>query len=258
MSIKRLENEFGENIIDRRSKTFALTEKGEALLNWATVIHNDVTNMRSELNTITREARELLRIALPVPLCPEVFARVIPEFTYTHANATLNIMQEGHMAIVTKLLSHKIDIGIVCKDLTNAMLSYVPYKSVEYCAVFSRDHPLSKCEYITPELLSKENIYVSGIQNTMTVAIKEYLSGYDNLKINFVNAYPDSITALAYDGNGVVFFPKHASPPNSVPLNPPLCGELVIAWRKEEPLSALQQEFINAMLIERGLNKLNN
>ncbi len=251
MSIKRLEKEFGEDIIDRKSKTFALTEKGEALLNWSTVIHNDITNMRSELNTITREARELLRLAMPIPLCPEILSRVIPEFSYTHANATLNVLQEGHTAIVTGLMSHKIDIGIVCKEMTNSLLSYVPYKKVEYVACFSPDHPFNNVEYVTPEMLMHEQLYVSGIQNTMTVAIKEYLSDFENPPIQFVNAYPDSIATLANDGNGIVFFPKHARPANSAPLNPPLYGDLVVAWRKDDPLSALQQEFINAILAER-------
>ena len=250
MSVKRLEKEFGEDIIDRKSKTFTLTEKGEALLNWSTVIHNDITNMRSELNTITREARELLRIAMPIPLCPEVLSRVIPEFSYTHANATLNVMQEGHTAIVTDIMSHKIDIGIVCREMTNSLLNYVPYKRVEYCACFSPDHPFNDVDFVTPDMLMKEKLYVSGIQNTMTVAIKEYLSEYDNPPIFLINAYPDSIATLAYDGNGIVFFPKHARPANSAPLNPPLYGDLVIAWRKDEPLSSLQQEFINAMLAE--------
>ncbi len=248
MSVKRLESEFGEDIINRKSKQFDLTEKGEALLNWATVIHNDVANMRSELNTITREARELLRLAMPIPLCPEVMQDVIPNFSYTHANATLNLLQEGHTAIVTDLLAKKIDIGIVCKEMTNSLLSYVPYKKVEYCACFSDTHRFNNVEYVTPDMLMEEKLYISSIQNTMTAAIKNYLSDYPDPPIQYINAYPDSTATLAYDGKGIVFFPKHAKKPNSAPLNPPLYGELVIAWKKDEPLSALQQEFIDAVI----------
>jgi len=254
MSVKRLEKEFGEDIIDRKSKTFALTEKGEALLNWSTVIHNDVTNMRSELNTITREARELLRLAMPIPLCPEIMSRVIPEFSYTHANATLNLLQEGHTAIVTGLMSHKIDLGIVCREMTTSLLSYVPYKKVEYVACFAPNHPFKDVERVTPAMLMNEKLYVSSIQNTMTAAIRDYLSDYANPPIHLINAYPDSIATLAYDGNGIVFFPKHAKPAFSKPLDPPLYGDLVIAWRKDEPLSALQQEFINAIIADLANN----
>ncbi|MGI6072583.1 MAG: LysR family transcriptional regulator [Lachnospiraceae bacterium] len=251
MSIKHLEKEFGD-IINRQAKSFTLTEKGEALLNWATVIHNDITNLRSELNTITRESRELLRLAMPIPLVPEVLAKVIPEFSYSHANATLNILQEGHTAIVTGLMSRKIDIGIVCKEMTNSLLSYVPYKKVEYCACFSPEHHFNDCEYITPDMLMEEKLYISSIQNTMTAAIQTYMTGYENPPIHYINAYPDSISSLGHDGAGIVFFPKHACPAHSAPLNPPLFGELVIAWRKDDPLSTLQQEFINAILVHKN------
>ena len=45
MAIRKLEDECGGDIINRDSKNFALTPKGEVLQSWAVKIHNDVDSL---------------------------------------------------------------------------------------------------------------------------------------------------------------------------------------------------------------------
>lgn len=72
MAVKKLEEECGGDIIDRKRKSFALTKKGETLLTWAVVIHNDVESMLQAIDTFSTRQRELIRLAFPIPLCPEL------------------------------------------------------------------------------------------------------------------------------------------------------------------------------------------
>lgn len=248
MAVKKLEEECGGDIIDRKRKTFALTKKGETLLTWAVVIHNDVENMLQAIGSFSTRQREIIRLAFPMPLCPELMTDVIPAFTQHHSDVAMHITQAGHTTIASNLMDGSADLGVLCKDMLTSALESESYKNLEYWACFSPTHRFNNYDVITPDMLKDETIIIPKGKNGISVAIREYFQAvHQEQKIVLEDVFPDDIWQLAHHGKGIVFVPKHKHGKHCAPLSPPLYSRLVVAWRKGEMLTQQKKELIAYM-----------
>ena len=245
MAVKKLEEECGGDIIDRKRKAFALTRKGETLLTWAVVIHNDVENMLQAIGAFSTRQREVIRLSFPLPLCPELMTDVIPAFSQHHSDVAMHIIQSGPTAIAMNLMNGSVDLGILCRDMLTTALDSRPYKNLEYWACFSPDHPLNNCDAITPDMLMGETLILPKGENCLSHALYDYFQSSEQTpNIITEDVFPDDIWKLGRQGKGVVFVPKHKHGKHCAPLSPPLYSRLVVAWRKEEKLTQQEGELI--------------
>lgn len=245
MAVKKLEDECGGNIIDRSCKNFTLTKKGETLLTWAIVIHNDVENMLQAIDAFSTRQREVIRLSFPLPLCPDLMTDVIPAFSQHHTDVAMHIIQAGPAAIALNLMNGSIDLGVLCKSMLTTALDFRSYKNIEYWACFSPDHPFNGCDAITPDMLKDETLIVPKGENCGSTAVREYFqNAAETPNIITEDVYPDDIWKLARQGKGVVFVPKHKHGKHCAPLSPPLHIQMVIAWRKDNNLTHQQRELI--------------
>jgi len=231
-AVKKLEAEYGE-LIDRKSKTFALTAAGESVLRRAVAIHREVTEMGIELGSDLSVRREDVKIAFPIPLCPELMTGLATAFVHRHPEITIQILQKGHISIANELLGRTIDVGILCKDMLRPGLDFADYRAVEFYAFFSPKHRFSQAEVITPEMLSGETIVFSRSANSISGAIQSYFDT-NGIRPNCVyrNILPEDARKMARRGTEIAFGPKYAGGGNSAPLSPPLYCELAVAWLK--------------------------
>lgn len=245
MAVKKLEEECGGDIIDRKRKVFTLTQKGEALLTWAVVIHNDVESMLQALGSFSTRQREIVRLAFPIPLCPELMTDVIPAFSQHHSDVAMHILQAGHTSIVSDLMNGSVDLGIFCEDTATTALDWKPYKTLEYWACFSPEHPFNQYDAITPEMLQGETLIIPKGENSLTKVLRYYFEDAQ-IKANIVteDVFPDDIWKLGKQGKGIVFVPKHKHGIHCAPLSPPLLCPLVVGWRKNEKLTQQKKELI--------------
>lgn len=245
MAVKKLEEECGGDIIDRKRKTFALTKKGEKLLSWAVVIHNDIESMTQEIGAFSARQREVIRLAFPIPLCPELMTDILPAFSQHRTDTALHIIQAGHTAIAASLMRGQVDLGVLCKDMLTAELDFKYYKDLEFWACFSPTHQFNHYDVITPEMLDSETLLVAKAENSISKPIQEYFRSRRK-KPNIVpeDVFPEDIWQLAQQGKGIAFVPKQKHGKHCAPLSPPLCSRLVIAWRKDEKLTQQKKELI--------------
>ena len=245
MAVKKLEEECGGDIIDRKRKTFALTKKGETLLTWAVVIHNDVENMLQAIGAFSTRQREVIRLSFPLPLCPELMTDVIPAFSQHHSDVAMHIIQAGPTAIALNLMNGSIDLGVLCQDMLTTALDSRPYKNLEYWACFSPDHPFNGHEVITPDMLMGETLIMPKGENCISHALYAYFQSTDQTpNIITEDVFPDDVWKLGHQGKGIVFVPKHKHGRHCAPLSPPLYSRLVVAWRKEDKLTQQEGELI--------------
>lgn len=253
MAVKKLEDECGGDIIDRKRKSFALTKKGETLLTWAVVIHNDMENMLQAIGSFSTRQREIIRLAFPMPLCPELMTDIIPAFTQHHSDVAMHIIQAGHTTIASNLMDGSADLGVLCRDMLTTALDFENYKDLEYWACFSPTHRFNNYDFLTPDMLKDETIMIPKGKNGISIAIREYFQAFNQEQtIVLEDVFPDDIWQLAHQGKGIVFVPKHKHGKHCAPLSPPLYSRLVIAWRKGEVLTQQKKELIAYMTQSRG------
>jgi DNA-binding transcriptional LysR family regulator len=250
IAIKKLESEYGE-LINRKSKTFALTQMGERLLKWAVSIHKEVTNMSRELRTDFPTRRETIKIALPMALCPELMTGLATTFVNQHAEISIQILQKGHLSIVNDLINRTVDVGVLCKDMLNPMLESKNYRAVEFYAFFSNEHRFNTYDSITPEMLKDEVVLSSQTVNSISAPLQNYFLRH-NIQPDCVyyDILPEDARKMAQRGTEIAFGPKYAGVKNSAPLSPPLYSELAVAWLKGT--TTRQEEYLIDFIVESG------
>lgn len=237
MTVKKLEDELNGNLIDRNSKSFALTKKGEILAKWAVTLHNDMEGLRVELDAVTVKKREIVRLALPLPLCPDILHELAYD-NFFDRGISLYLQQSGHAAIVSNLLNGSVDVGIIGKDFLVSSLDYYDFSQVEYWVCFSPEHKFNGAEFITPEMLKGETIIVPKTKNTISKSILESSIKYDfQDQLQYLDVIPENIGKHVMHSNGIAFMPKHTCQGCCAPLSPPYYCQLVVAWCRDRPLT---------------------
>ncbi len=249
MAVKKLEEEYGVELIDRDSKAFALTQMGEVVLKHSIAIHNEVTNMRNELNAGFSKKREVIRLAVPFTMCPTLLPELLSNYVLQNQNVTMHLLQKGHAAIAKGLADRSIDIGIFSKDIVNPLLEQRDYKRVEVFASYSPEHRFNHCDKITPDMLGEETLIFSKISNSPPGYIRKYLEEHNiEAKKVFHDGFPDGNVRLARLGHGVALAPKYVAGENCAPLSPPIYCDLVVAWNGKNNLTQEQQDLIDFLI----------
>lgn len=253
MAVKKLEEEYKVELIDRDSKVFALTPSGETVLKHAVAIHNEVAGMRQELNAGFFKKREVIRMAVPITMCPALLPELLSNYVIRNKSVTLNLLQKGHVPIAKGLTDRSIDIGIFGKDFSeDVLLECRDFARVELHVAFSPDHRFNHVDSVTPEMLNEETLIFSKVFQSIPKYIRKYLDKHQiEGKREFHDGYPDDNVRLAQQGLGVVLTPVHIAGPNSAPLSPPLYCDLIVAWNKKTGLTKEQQDLIDFLLEKR-------
>jgi len=238
VAVKKLEDEFGEDFIDRSSKVFALTHVGETVLKYAVNIHNEVKNLRRELHVDSRKRREIIRIAIPITMCPKLLPVLMADFAIAHKDVTLNILQKGHNAIAETLASGNADLGIVSRDFLGPLLAYRNYTRVEFFVSYNPAHRFASLKRITAQDLKGEKLFFSNMPNSVPDYILNWLAKTHILPdIIYHDGFPDDSVECARRSGGIALCAGSVAGETYAPLSPPLFCDLVIAWKKSEPLT---------------------
>lgn len=249
MAVKKLEEEYGVELIDRDSKAFALTQMGETVLKHAVAIHNEVSLMREELNAGFFKKREIIRLAVPFTMCPGLLPELLSNYVIQNKAISLNLLQKGHAAIAKSLADRGIDIGVFSKDIVNPLLEQREYTRVELYAAFSPEHRFNNCDVITPDMLKEETLIFSKASKHVPGYIRSYLEEH-NIEAHkeYHDGFPDSNVHLAQRGHGIALAPRHIAGENCAPLSPPLYCDLVVAWNGKNGLTQEQEDLINFLI----------
>jgi DNA-binding transcriptional LysR family regulator len=193
IAIKKLEKECNADLIDRKSKTFALTQMGKVLLRRAEAIHGEMANIHMDINALSGEHRESVRIAVPFTMCPELLIGLATGYIYKHADISLHLLQNGHEAIVEDLTNKTIDMGVFCKGLLNPTLEWKDYRQAELWACVPPEHRLAGMTAFTPQMLKDETLVLSKMSDCISNCIQDYFLPY-NAEQLFTSCYAYPVT----------------------------------------------------------------
>ena len=252
-AIKKLEQECGSALIDRTGKRFSLTPLGETFFRHANNIHSEMSNIRAEIAKYTQGGREVINLALPLTMCPELLLEISTKFVPAHPEISVFCSQTGPEVVVDGLDNEDYHIGISCVDLASPTLEIRTFEQVEFCAFFSAEHSFAHYDCITPEMLSDQALLLPQTPTGVAKSIHAYFTRYHITPqyLAIGNIVPHDGYNLAQMGKGIAILPKHISDRNRASLYPPLFVGLGIMWRKGRRLSKGQQELISFLLNQK-------
>lgn len=145
--IKALEDELGTSLLDRKKRSFTLTEAGEFFYKKSLVLVADYDAICRELMRISNNTGEILRIGVLKGYTGSEFQNAVSAFTARFPDVTVDVTHANHDALYDLL--RKGDIDIVLNDQRRVFSD--EYINIvldirEYYAEISSNSPLAQLD----------------------------------------------------------------------------------------------------------------
>lgn len=239
IAIKKLEDEFGGNLIDRTKKSFALTPMGEALYKKAALINAQITDVYKEMNTFSNKHRETIKIAFPDNIMPELTKEIAMNFAPAFPDVPLVISKKDQRDIIRELENKELDIGILCANAVelNTKFNVREFKEVELCAMFSPNSRFNGMGRIPREMLADEQLLIAKSGGVLSDIVIKYLleASIEPKCLDYLDSdlHSADVYILASEGAGIGFIDRSSGKKkNCAQLEPPLKVKLVVAWAR--------------------------
>lgn len=154
MQIQKLEEELGILIFDRGKKPIAATEIGKVIIEQAHTILHESEKIRQSIEAEMTEITGLFRVGIIPTLAPYLLNLFLQNFMDKHPRVELVIEELQTKEIVERLVTDKLDGGILATPLHQKNLLERPLFYEPFVAYVSEAHRLN----------SRKKIHVSDLQ----------------------------------------------------------------------------------------------
>lgn len=122
--IRQLEDEMGQQLLQRNSRQSRLTDAGQIVFLHAEALLLSAANIHAELADLKEARRGELRIGVP-PLGPHLFVPLIRAYKLRHSEIELKFFEDGSRAIEAELIEGKLELGGLLAPLDESRFDHV-------------------------------------------------------------------------------------------------------------------------------------
>ncbi|MDP5291273.1 LysR family transcriptional regulator [Oceanimonas sp. CHS3-5] len=250
MTIKKLEQQLGLTLFERRQGRLHLTAEGKRLLEHAERILAALTLAEQDMTALHDLNAGEITIGIPSMLGSFYFPPLLMAFKHRYAGLSIRVEEAGTQSVLEHLLNGRLGLGIVLTADLPAGLCGLPLLREEMVAVVARDHPLACQPHITlDDFLAEElAVFRHGFYH------REYIEDMAKQRglrprIGFESNLIPLLKAVVRQGFAVTSFLRMAIEQDAdlVPISfeTPYFLDLCLAWPKERRLSRAEQAFID-------------
>ncbi len=154
MSIKRLEDELGIKLFDRRNKSITLNEYGHAYLRYVEAGLKQIENGREAMAAIAADREKRIKIVAPAYY---IYGRFMDQVNAAFPDIVIESRRVNSWNIKDALLDGEIDICLSSMPIESSELESVFLIRWSRCALVSEKHRLAKRKQISFSELKDEN-----------------------------------------------------------------------------------------------------
>jgi DNA-binding transcriptional LysR family regulator len=250
-TIRKLEEELSEPLLDRSSRDGTLTDAGQVVYEYA----QKLVNLRVEAQGALAELRELQRGKLSIAANEFTCLYLLPvldEFRRLYPTVKITVLRSLASRIPDDLLSHNAELGVVSFRPNSPELQSICVYSDQLAFIVHRKHPLSGQLRVKIQQLGAEVFIAHNVQSPYRLKVIEAFRK-SKTPLNMTVELPtiESIKKFVAMGNGVALLPRIAVQEElgpklvSVPV-PELQFErkLRLVYRKRSKLSHAAKAFL--------------
>jgi len=250
-TIRKLEEELGEALLDRSSRDGTLTDAGQVVYEYA----QKLVNLRMEAQGALTELRELNRGRLSIAANEFTCLYLLPvldEFRRLYPTIKITVQRSLASRIPDELLNHNAELGVVSFRPNSPDLQSISVYSDQLTFIVHRKHPLAGLERVKIQQLGAEVFIAHNVQSPYRLkVIDAFRKSKTPLNMNVELPTIESIKKFVAMGNGVALLPRISVEEDlgtkfvSVPV-PELQFErkLRIVYRKRSQLSHAAKAFL--------------
>lgn len=251
--VKKLEQELGVPLITRSTKTFALTDAGQALVKYGTMLLTQHQDLYRHIQDVACCKTGEIRISSPGMLLDMYFPRLVTEYRNQFPGIHIYIQENGSRPVVEDVLDGSADMGLVMLPVEKSEeLDIFPIVKDEVHALLRCDHPLANMEFVDICQLKGTEIITYNKTNTLYNTFMQMChdKGFSPT-IVFQSMMPNFILDTIAYGSCVGIYPapilhrfRHPALV-SIPLRPHFPWEIALITKKDRYLSHAARSFLS-------------
>ena len=172
--INKLEEEIGLQLLDRNGRGVTMTRFGEILFRRAESILQAMEEGLEELELARRQPAGQVRIAAPATFMTLFMPEIIRRFMAELPDVELVAAQALTGEIYEKLISDKVDIGIVLNVPNRAKFDVHELLVEPMVCIVGKDHPLASASSITRKMLAGHRLVIP----SSALGLRQLIDGY--------------------------------------------------------------------------------
>ena len=211
IAIKRLEEELGEVLFDRSSKSGTLTEAGQTLYSYA----QRMINLRDEALRAIGELRGMYRGRLSIGANESTSLYLLPplllKYREAHPHIRIEVYRNVSERIPSEVLERNLDFGFLSYDPMHPSLESFEVYHDELVLVVPPKHHLAKNKQVTVRDLAGETFVAHNVKTPARDRIFELFAQHRTpLNISIELATLETIKEFVLRNVGIAILPRLA------------------------------------------------
>jgi DNA-binding transcriptional LysR family regulator len=148
-----LEDEFHERLFVRLGRRVQITAAGEALLQLAHRVFNDIRDTSASITDRQKVLTGTITMVGGMTVCLYVFPPLIKEFKKHHPQVEIKVATGGTMRLQRRVRTGQADLALLTLPVDDPALTSVPVLREELMLVMPANHPLAAKDSVGVEAL---------------------------------------------------------------------------------------------------------
>jgi DNA-binding transcriptional LysR family regulator len=211
LQIRQLEQELGLRLLDRSTRSVALTRAGEDFLPTAARLLDDFQSAIGTVADLAARRRGRVAVAVLPSVAAELLPRAIALLRERHPDVVVSLRDDVAEHIPARVRSGEVDFGLGAIDGVDADLSGAPLIADELIAVLPRMHPLANGTKTSWRALAKHR-FVAMSRDSSVRQLTEQAFARNGLVLEpaFEAKYMSTAIGIIAQGLGVGTLPSSA------------------------------------------------
>ncbi|MEM6582976.1 MAG: LysR family transcriptional regulator [Pseudomonadota bacterium] len=252
IAIQKLEQELGLRLLDRSGREVRVTAEGQALLQRADAILQQVEELKSTHTALRDLLQGELSIACPSMLATYLLPDILSRFLTDHPGLQAAVTQAGTTRVQEMLLNDEIEVGVITSSQPDAedRFDVVPLATQQMVLCVSVYHEWASRKRVsisdldkTPMVVYESGYYIRSAldrlcQERSVAPIYRMETNFLPLLLSLVKQGIGTTVALAIvaeQEEGLV----------GVPISPKVSVAMSLAKRRGRPISIANQAFMD-------------
>lgn len=237
--VRKLEDELGIIIFERRTLPVRPTAEGAPLLAQARVVLREASQMKALVKELHTGMAGTYRIGIIPTMAPYLLPMFLGRFADDHPQAHLAIDERRTSAILAGLKAGQLDIGILAGPLDDEELEAIPLFHEPFLAYLPSGHPLLKQRRISTKDVRRLPLWVLGEghclrDQALTICQHPSAGGHEN--IVYGSGSIETLKRMVNSGSGMTLVPELSVDPEDRHVRrfaaPEPAREVVLVVRK--------------------------
>ncbi len=214
-AIQNLERQFGVSLFVRQGRSIRLTETGQLLQGFGRELLASANRVEEMMNSLQGTVAGEMTIGCSTTSGKYLLPGLIARFRHRYPQLRINVLVSGRDAVIKRLISGEIPLGISSKVIEHGDLDYMEFFKDDVILIAPSNHPWSKYRHIYPDdlleapiILREEN---AGTREVLNEGLRQHDILPDMLNVAMTLGNAEAIEMAVEEGIGISFVSRLAA-----------------------------------------------